>query len=452
MFNDGEKYKFECPTAEVLINFVQGKLDRVKHAWIQQHARKCDYCLLTINSLTEIGQKEDISDQNIAHELIIPEKIKTLLKEEGGSIKKIASLKKPERALFGQIWSTKGENISIPKIVVVVFGGDSKVDEEKMYVMIAPVSNDIQYACEMDLIVKKDESNHLGFEYMIEVWNTQLMFASQLNKYLGRLDESRMDSFQLLTKASYGDLAALNKVTDKGEKIVDSSDIRISFHRKEREETKYLREPVELFIAKLEAAEARKEEEERVSPLIETIIELGIKVSSSIQAEYNTASKAIDDFKIKLQGIRDNLKREISIAGGLFEFDKLALDAMKPVEEKAEDVREELAASEEQEFIFDVRFFARDVEKAPYVQIRAKKKLGDYTDNPPIHLVQLWKDSKGGEKEVKVPEKKHGGIFYAEFSLEEAESNKKSSPEREGEYTFKDFRKDHCIFVITPFS
>lgn len=431
----------ECPERSELEDYVSGDLSDAKTKEIETHIEDCFYCFDVLKGLekaTKAAPKiiEETTSEEVPHE-----------------IKTMAIFDDPGIVEYGQIWSTFHEDMKThgSRYVIVTGVYDEHENEDNKDIQFIPISDSVNHNTNNDLFVPKQKSS-IGFEFMAQAWCLQNMFISQLDKYYGRLDSEMRDQLR------YVIFTALNLKAGEvpeglivGEPVVNYDDIRAKYMIKTLEETKYLTNPVLKMISEIEGKAVGKAAVASTSKhfgslvnIIDLLIEKARKDKDVGEAVRFARKSAAD------------LRMYMCMAGGAF-YPQPALsvaagdmkDEDKKESEVAEDVVKELFASDEQEFIFEVRFYKRSEEHAPYVLIRARKKTGNYTDNPPICLVKLWKGGDKHETEIKDPQFMFGNLLYAEFSLEEAETHKKSSGGK-GDYTFRDFRWDYSIVVIAP--
>ena len=429
---EDNKISKKCPDFSDLEDYASGDIDSEEYKRsINEHLNGCYHCFRLVEACKK--ERPEFFNEDESKNVVVPEEIK-----------RMAVFEDPGIIEYGQIWSTLTEDGQLGSRYVVVTLVTNDHDESSIPdVQIVPLSDKVNSQIDLDVIISANK-NPFGSEFMAQTWCLQNVFITQLDRYFGRLDEKTRNQLEYVRRC-----ALKFKSVEKpegvivGEPIKSEDDPRALYMKETLKETEYLRIPVlrgviEVYATDTVAASAISEAS--LFPIL-------------IKTARNYASESWDTFKTEAQNVAGNMWMNISMAGGPFNFGIAAAAGRSGNKEKAEDVKQELFASEEQEFVFDVRFFMRKGETAPYVLIRARKKTGNYTDNPPIHLIQLWKDGKGGAKEVKEPDVElGGGLVFAEFPLEEAERNKNTSADRKDEYTFNDFRKGHCIFVIAPFT
>lgn len=176
----------------------------------------------------------------------IPENIINAAKKKGKQLSNLLDKPLPTNYEVGQIWSTSqllslGERdfyTDEPKIVVIL---DVKQDEFSL-VTAAPISTEIYFASEYDLIISKHDSP-LGFEFMIEVWNETPVYEKHLKNFYGSLFDNvfhllaQINSFQLNNDSIPQTLSSW-----VGLKIFSEEDPRLEFQEKEVMAISYLTE------------------------------------------------------------------------------------------------------------------------------------------------------------------------------------------------------------------
>jgi hypothetical protein len=168
----------------------------------------------------------------------------------------------PEWPTFGQIWTTKllndrldGASEDLPaRIVVILDSGQQPAESAVSSVVSAPISTDVEFRSDRDLLVDESESP-LGYEFMVEVWNEVAMLRNQLGRCVATLSSPIDRRLGLLYRSHLGldtDLVELGRHI--GPPIVHRDDPRVAFQEREIEACEHLRRPL-LALARDEAAE-----------------------------------------------------------------------------------------------------------------------------------------------------------------------------------------------------
>jgi hypothetical protein len=119
-------------------------------------------------------------------------------------------------------------------------------------VTVAPLSLDVEYRADCDLVVPEPESP-LGCPFMIEAWNEATILEHQLERYLGDLPQPYKRYLGLLAQAQLGadvDLSSLRGSV--GPAIAGESDPRVAFQEDEHERCEALRRPLMRLVGELE--------------------------------------------------------------------------------------------------------------------------------------------------------------------------------------------------------
>ncbi|MDP3975004.1 MAG: hypothetical protein Q8P88_01815 [Candidatus Jorgensenbacteria bacterium] len=194
-------------------------------------------------------------------ELRLPAHLKEVYLKNLERWRKIESLPQPPKdsARFGQIWSTefrykfhdgREKEVDETRFVLVLSDTKGSLLETMRDVRVVPLSYESEEASELDLILSQ-EVNPLGFEGMLEFWNTAQVFTCNLGRFLGEIsDEQTLDQIEKLWKESLG-LERSVPGAKTGTLITSSTDSRLDFQSEERRKTEYLREPVEYALATL---------------------------------------------------------------------------------------------------------------------------------------------------------------------------------------------------------
>jgi hypothetical protein len=140
----------------------------------------------------------------------------------------------------GQIWSVRVPDAAQRCLAAILDTPDNVTDNT---VVIAPVSTDIEFAADTDLVISGDESP-LGYQFMIEAWNYATVSKECLREYqtvLGKPLESYL--LALYTHCLIGDtLQDVCAETEMdcgqlemhiGSILIDQDDPRVYFRRRE---------------------------------------------------------------------------------------------------------------------------------------------------------------------------------------------------------------------------
>ena len=170
----------------------------------------------------------------------IPQNIQELAKERAKTFFKQFRMPEPKDYEVGQIWTTKShlelENMTFytdtPRIIVIL-------DVELANVIVAPISIDLQFAGEYDLLVQGSQSP-LNFDFFIEVWNEVPTVFEHLDKYIGQLDDLLSHTLMEL----HGIYLTGEQVPEHLQSLVGifihEKDVRLSFQEAEVKSIRYL--------------------------------------------------------------------------------------------------------------------------------------------------------------------------------------------------------------------
>lgn len=165
-------------------------------------------------------------------------------------------IEKDFKVFFADIWSTKTEptapdgtklpRVEKPKDVVILLTDKEPIDEEYPDLFVAPISTEIDFACDRDLLLSADD-NPLKQPIMIELWNSQPMLKQNLGELRGYLKKEQAEQLKRLHRSLYEGGIQISDVPT-GELIDSEADQRMDFHKREIKETLYLRLPVQRLI------------------------------------------------------------------------------------------------------------------------------------------------------------------------------------------------------------
>jgi hypothetical protein len=119
-------------------------------------------------------------------------------------------------------------------------------DDGMGFVIVLPISIEIQYAAEYDYIAVGNDKLPFNFAFMVEVWNETSVVPSAMAMRVGTLRLTvRLQLLALWRMYIAGESAGWNKV---GPQIMDPQDGRIQFQGEEVEAFRPLAEEVTAMI------------------------------------------------------------------------------------------------------------------------------------------------------------------------------------------------------------
>lgn len=262
-----------CPSDELLLGYGRNELTAEQAHAVSSHLLFCDTCVEFLKLLrsreltpeaTNVVPPFESMRSEILNRFQSPQ-----LKRETQSWDEFQTAGGVLRV--GQIWRPKTNGIVIPgrdnsqpssiaelesspHLVVIIDCTDTPVqsgDVSYHPIRVAPIDADLEYAGADDFIVRENDSP-LGYSFLVQTWNEQLMLAENLECLLAELDESEHPTiFERLKSAGDGELAegafSLEAVIMKGR----YSDPVMRYRAKEYEDTAYLRVPVQSLQASL---------------------------------------------------------------------------------------------------------------------------------------------------------------------------------------------------------
>lgn len=179
----------------------------------------------------------------------VPTKIRELTRKNAPEFYKLSKPTPPSEIKAGQVWSTLKQFTfgshnyvaKIPRLVVILA-------VRKYHIAVAPLSLDVEMACEYDLIVRH-ETKVLPFDCMIEVWNQTPALHEQLHKYINTLSKETLTNLLDLYIA-YLTQDEISEMLKKhvGVPIVETLDQRKMFQQDEVDALLYLAEPATLAV------------------------------------------------------------------------------------------------------------------------------------------------------------------------------------------------------------
>lgn len=250
MQSERSKYRI-CPSPDALDAYRLQRLAPPEVVEIEIHLQICPNCTEQLEFLRQLAQEET---------KFIPAKTSREVSERLSLNLPRFSL--PRRDLtnevltVGQLWATKAEVMipgdstpilltNDPRLVLVVVDDTEAYDPEYPEIRIVPLSTDVRQACHLDLILSGEE-NPLGFDVMLECWNSQPMLKCNLDRLLHSLDDTTMQNvFALLEHSSTPDAIEGQPVALRvGPPLERETDPRVHFQSRELTATEYLRGPV----------------------------------------------------------------------------------------------------------------------------------------------------------------------------------------------------------------
>ena len=232
---------------------------------IKRHVDNCPRCTEILKPfLNSAGLAEPATGGNTSNRKI-PEDLKNLFAPRTTRFRQLLGLTQPEQYQFGQIWTTKSwsedqrsarEEDILPRLVVLLEDGDDTWVLSDQVLVVAPISVDIAYQGNYDLLLFEQESP-LGYPFMVEIWNKISLFRSQLGRCLGTLSQRLNSLLELVHQAYLGLSVNLSEVTQHlGPAIRHPDDPRIHFQEQEIEACDYLRRLVFESLKRIEARES----------------------------------------------------------------------------------------------------------------------------------------------------------------------------------------------------
>jgi hypothetical protein len=271
-----------CPSDELLLNYRRGELSGEQHQAISSHLLFCDTCLEYLKLLSPESSSDFSSDtgsqvdtnqrasfaysladtvdrfRSLRHHRLVKPRLREVFQREGGKFQ------------VGQIWRPKSHDIVLPGAdggvfsvtdldsrphLVVITDATVQVEEldgaEYQIIRVAPIDADLDCIQDDDLVIREVDSP-LGYPFLIQIWNDQIMLAENLECLLAEFHETEHRSIlQRLWAVGAGDggegAFSLEAVIMKGL----YSDPTMRYRAREYEDTSYLRLPVEYLRAAL---------------------------------------------------------------------------------------------------------------------------------------------------------------------------------------------------------
>jgi hypothetical protein len=192
----------------------------------------------------------------------VPEDIRRLSAERADGFRALLELAQPVSPEFGQLWTTRPDPATdnddsdeevVARLVVVLKEHEDTLGMGQTSVLVLPVSLDLPYQSDRDLLIPADESPS-GYSFMIEAWNEVTMLRAQLSRFVGTLPLQHARVLRDLYQAQRQvDLAGDREVIAQagtelakyvGPAVTDERDPRIEFQEDEAEACEYLRRPL----------------------------------------------------------------------------------------------------------------------------------------------------------------------------------------------------------------
>jgi hypothetical protein len=268
-----------CPSALDLLEYVR---DSSTASDVSGHLRECPSCTETSKILESERKAFESRD---GFRLLVPADVRSVSATRAAHFRNLMELHAPRRLQAGQIWATtpqgdsaEGESVAaamVPRLVIVIGTEFEITDERHPAVAALPVSLDLAYQADRDLLVPEAVSP-LGYPFMVETWNDVAMLRSQLTRYLGLLPE-RLTQFVLqLHRSQFSTRSGLQSPENRrwpnyessqaptsefnllelggsvGPAISHAEDPRVAFQKQEVEACQYLRTPLLTLISMAE--------------------------------------------------------------------------------------------------------------------------------------------------------------------------------------------------------
>lgn len=249
-----------CPTSTDLLRYAQNHLSESDMNQIRNHVNSCTMCTQALESLHFAGSAQ--APTGGSSKQVHSEDLKGLFASRVAHFRQLLQFAQPEQGRFGQIWTTKPwsvvqrsdpeEDMPLRIIVLLEDESDTSVLNER-FLVAAPISLDIAYQSNYDLMVSEQESP-LGYPFMVEPWNSVSLLRAQLERCLGTLQQPVKRFLGLVYRASLGMSVDVSEVVQSlGPAILHPDDPRIPFQEQEREACDYLRQPLLQLLKRAEA-------------------------------------------------------------------------------------------------------------------------------------------------------------------------------------------------------
>jgi hypothetical protein len=296
-----------CPSDELLLGYGRNELTAEQAHAVSSHLLFCDTCVEYLKLLRSHELSPEATNVDPNRSNFESTRTEILNRFQSPQLKREAQPKSWDEfqtsggvLRVGQIWRPKTNGIVIPghdnsqsssiselesspHLVVIIDCTYTPVqsgDVAYHMIRVAPIDADLEYAVADDFIVRENDSP-LGYSFLVQTWNEQLMLAENLECLLAELDESGHPTiFERLKSAGDGELAegafSLEAVIMKAR----YSDPVMRYRAKEYEDTAYLRIPVQSLQTSLVSYEGMEEFSDTTSES-----EVGSTVSASYISE-----------------------------------------------------------------------------------------------------------------------------------------------------------------------
>ena len=239
-----------CPSAGELALYVARRLTPAEEEAIVTHLAQCLRCPDIVQNLRvadSMGLGTGVSAVPSA-----PRMRDTRLRSAAGARRfgDLLQLSRPDRLRFGQYWTIAApqETLEVDagadcRMVVLLADDDTSATGHDATVLTAPISLDLAYRSQDDLLVRGDEGP-LGYDVIIEAWNTVTVLRDQLVRYTGTLQQPAKRHLGLLCQAQLGLNVDLTELAwRRGPAILDPADPRVQFQEQEILACAHLRRP-----------------------------------------------------------------------------------------------------------------------------------------------------------------------------------------------------------------
>lgn len=261
-----------CPSDEVLLGYGRNELSAEQSHAVSSHLLFCDACLEYLNLLMSGERKPEVAnpDSNETHfersrsEMIYrfrPPQLKREVEPKSWDDFRTAG----GELRVGQIWRPKSKKIvvpghndsqllsvtdleSSPHLVVITNTMCPPVQSDNTtyhIIRVAPLDADLDCVAEDDFVVSEKDSL-LGYSFLVQAWNEQVMLAENLECLLAEFNETEhamlLEQLKSIGESELTEGAfSLEAAIMKGR----YSDPIMRYRAKEYEETSYLRTPAQ---------------------------------------------------------------------------------------------------------------------------------------------------------------------------------------------------------------
>jgi hypothetical protein len=288
------KRLISCPSDELLLKYGRKELSDEQYLAVSSHLLFCDICLEYLNLLAQHGSEDTGTGAKSANQLVPEPPLNASLtnsverfrsRQQHRQIhpKPLEEFQREGRELrVGQIWRPKSKGVVVPSLdgeqvfsvaeldsrphLVVITNAASVEEEigETKYHVIRVVPIDVNSDCiaDDDLLVNEAESP-LGYAFLPQTWNEQVMLLENLECLLGEFNETQhaavIERLKLIGEGEYreGDFS-LEAIIMKG--LYSNPVMR--YRAREYEETAYLRTPVDSIRSPYEGLEKYSDQQD----------------------------------------------------------------------------------------------------------------------------------------------------------------------------------------------